>query len=194
MAVLDLEEIAGHRGSAFGAIGQKPKNQKSFDADLFARLESLRIESKAYVWMEAESKRIGRCTLPDFLVEAKENGVHVEVDASIPKRVERIIADYTTHSPSPQTFFDEVEDAVNRIKKKLSQSIRQQVFDALESRDYTSLVELLLVHYYDPQYSHSQQQYQGRFYRVDGEDLEQAAEQCINIQKSLENRTPLQIG
>ncbi len=71
--VLDLEGLAGHRGSAFGSIGiEDVRGQKQFDALLYNRLEELK--DQPYVLMEAESKRIGRVNMPDYLFEQKNNG------------------------------------------------------------------------------------------------------------------------
>ena len=91
--VLDLEEMAGHRGSAFGTLGEiRPRNQKMFDSLLFHTLE--RFKDEPYLFMEAESKRIGRVLMPDFLEEAKTAGIPVIVEASFDVRVSRILETY----------------------------------------------------------------------------------------------------
>ena len=78
--VLDLEGLARHRGSVFGGIGLNPANQRQFDSLLYDELQSLR--GKPYLLMEAESKRVGRATLPDFLMDAKKNGDQRGIDCS----------------------------------------------------------------------------------------------------------------
>ena len=70
--VVDLEGLAGHRGSIFGHIGLQANNQKTFDSELFERLKQL--ESSPYLLFEAESKRIGKIAVPDFLMKKKESG------------------------------------------------------------------------------------------------------------------------
>ena len=46
-------------------------NQKTFDSELFERLKQL--ESSPYLLFEAESKRIGKIAVPDFM-KKKESG------------------------------------------------------------------------------------------------------------------------
>ena len=74
LPVLDLEGCANHRGSVFGDFGlQQPHGQKMFESLLFKRLNELK--DSHYLIIEAESKRIGRAILPDFLVEAKKQAL-----------------------------------------------------------------------------------------------------------------------
>ncbi|HBI02802.1 MAG TPA: tRNA 2-selenouridine synthase, partial [Paenibacillaceae bacterium] len=47
-----------------------------------------------YMFVEAESRRIGRILLPDFIMEAKDKGFHLLITASLDMRVERIYEDY----------------------------------------------------------------------------------------------------
>lgn len=56
--VLDLEGMAGHRGSIFGEIGLHANNQKTFDSLLMEEL--IKLGDAPYVLFEAESKRLGR--------------------------------------------------------------------------------------------------------------------------------------
>ncbi len=67
--VLDLEGLAGHRGSVFGHIGTNPNNQKKFDSLLLQ--EFSRLKSSPFILFEAESKRIGKVTVPDTLLKKK---------------------------------------------------------------------------------------------------------------------------
>src|SRR5690606_29397769 len=70
--VIDLEGLAGHRGSIFGHIGMPAHNQKTFDALLMDELT--RYAAAPYVLIEAESSRIGKTVLPGFLIRKKEEG------------------------------------------------------------------------------------------------------------------------
>lgn len=93
--VIDLERMAGHRGSVFGHIGKgKPANQKMFDARLFETLR--KYKDAPFFVMEAESKRIGNAILPSFLMQAKEQAVHIQLTAPLEVRVQRIYDEYVT--------------------------------------------------------------------------------------------------
>ena len=61
--VIDLEGMANHRGSAFGAIGQdeQPPSQQ-FQNELFHLLAQLDMDQP--VWVESESLTIGKVYLP----------------------------------------------------------------------------------------------------------------------------------
>lgn len=55
--VIDLEALAGHRGSVFGALGQAQPSQKMFESRLLAALDAL--DPAKPVIVEAESSKVG---------------------------------------------------------------------------------------------------------------------------------------
>ncbi|MEH7387859.1 tRNA 2-selenouridine(34) synthase MnmH [Bacillus sp. JJ1521] len=149
--VLDLEGMANHRGSVFGMIGKKPHNQKKFDLMFVER--ALQLKKSPYILLEAESKRVGRATLPDFLLNIKEHGYHIFVNLSMEERVLNILEDYR-----PWEFPNECMSAFQRIKKRIHTPIATQIEKDLEAADYHSAVKLLLEYYYDPRYHHTAEQ------------------------------------
>src|SRR3989344_4195922 len=58
---LDLEALADHRGSLFGATPTPQPSQKAFESRLYAAIETLDVSRPVVV--EAESSRIGQITL-----------------------------------------------------------------------------------------------------------------------------------
>src|SRR5699024_8329285 len=90
--MIDLEKMAGHRGSIFGQIGLEPSKQKKFDSLLVHKMEQYK--EKPFVFVEGESKRIGRVVLPDFLFQKKENGFHIFIDLPMEVRVQNILEEY----------------------------------------------------------------------------------------------------
>ena len=65
--VLDLEQLAAHRGSVLGSLpGQGQPTQKAFDNRLWQALR--RLDASRPVYVESESKKIGRLQLPDALI------------------------------------------------------------------------------------------------------------------------------
>ncbi|WP_099353821.1 tRNA 2-selenouridine(34) synthase MnmH [Fredinandcohnia onubensis] len=149
--VLDLEGMANHRGSVFGMIGKKPHNQKVFDLLLVERV--LQIKDSPYVLLEAESKRVGRATVPEFVLTLKEEGYHIFVDLPMEERVLNILEDYR-----PWEFPNDCMAAFQRIKKRIHTPIAAQIEKDLESGDYHSAVKLLLEYYYDPRYHYTAEQ------------------------------------
>ena len=62
--VLDLEGLANHKGSAFGAIGQKPQPKTEFFENLLFE-DLIKLDSTKPIWVEDESKAIGSVFIPD---------------------------------------------------------------------------------------------------------------------------------
>ncbi|WP_052488101.1 tRNA 2-selenouridine(34) synthase MnmH [Gordoniibacillus kamchatkensis] len=151
--VLDLEGMAGHRGSIFGQIGLKPNNQKTFEALLLHEL--IRCRNEPYVLIEAESQRIGKAVMPEFLMAAKARGTQLFLDMPKEARVNHIIADY-----EPEKHRDECLQAFERIQKRMHTPIAAQIEQHLLLGRYAEAVGLLLDYYYDPRYAHAGEQYE----------------------------------
>lgn len=186
LPVIDLERMAGHRGSVFGHIGKgKPANQKMFDARLFETLERNR-DARFFV-MEAESKRIGNAILPSFLLEAKQHAIHVQVTAPLDVRVQRIYEDYVVPFSWRPDFAEKVEQAYTSISRRIPTEQAALLRTALAERDYRIAIASLLVHYYDPRYQNKQSEYVERLeHHIDTTDLETAVKQIAGIiEKSL---------
>ncbi len=178
--VLDLEEMAGHRGSVFGHIGiGRQQSQKAFDGSLFQQLRQL--QGKPYTFMEAESKRIGRVVLPDFLLQKKEEGIHVLLTAPVDVRVERTFQEYVAPYQSEPWFQDRVREAIQTIEKRLPKDIAPLMHQLLEQKQYRDLISLLFEHYYDPRYAHKLKQYQKSFIELDATDMVKVAANLIQL-------------
>ena len=166
--VIDLEGMAGHRGSIFGQIGLEPSNQKKFDSLLLA--EVLRYKDKPYVFIEGESRRIGKVCIPDFLNDKKENGLQLFIDLPVKVRVQNILEDYQPWE-SPQPF----KEAFQLIKKHIHTPVAKQIEVDLNSGEFAAATKLLLEYYYDPKYEYSRNQYQEeQKISVDAVDVEDA--------------------
>ncbi|WLR56790.1 tRNA 2-selenouridine(34) synthase MnmH [Mesobacillus subterraneus] len=181
--VVDLEKMANHRGSIFGMIGMgEAHNQKTFDALLFERLNE--IKSTNYFIIEAESKRIGRAAQPEEMLEKKVNGIHYLVKSSIPKRVERIYNEYVQPFLGEAWFEEEVREKVSKLIKRVNHDVSPSLAFALEEKNYKELIEILLVHYYDPRYKHALQEYEGPFKEIDSDDPDVVEIIAIELQKT----------
>ena len=81
---IDLEGLAGHRGSLFGWTGQAQPSQKMFESRLYEALE--RLDPARPVVVEAESSRIGARTLPPALWSAMGRASVIELSAPVEAR------------------------------------------------------------------------------------------------------------
>ncbi|ASS65540.1 MULTISPECIES: tRNA 2-selenouridine(34) synthase MnmH [unclassified Paenibacillus] len=150
--VLDLEGMAGHRGSIFGQIGMRAHNQKTFESLLLERLIALR--HSPYVLMEAESRRIGKCVLPEFLMEAKEAGIPIRVELPIGERIRHILEDYR-----PEEHKQQCMAAFRVIKPRIHTPVAAEIEQSILNDDFGRAAELLLTAYYDPRYEHGSDRY-----------------------------------
>ncbi len=149
--VLDLEKLAGHRGSIFGGVGLQAHNQKTFEALLLERL--IELQDSPYVVLEAESKRIGKVVLPEWLMQKKEAGLAIRIEAPVEARVRQILEDYPTEDKNVYI------KAFNVIRERIHTPIAKEIAACLEAEEYEPAVRLLLEYYYDPRYSHTTEQY-----------------------------------
>lgn len=177
---LDLEQLANHRGSVFGQIGiAQAHNQKTFDSLLLDRL--LELKSSDYLISEAESRRIGKVSLPDFFLDWRKDGVHFILQPSLTFRIEMIMREYVLpfeHSEEDQeSLASKAKHAFELIQKRLSPEKRQHAQAMLQKREYAAFIELLLVNYYDSRYQFHNSDYTGKHIEITYETVEEAASQ-----------------
>lgn len=150
---IDLEGMAGHRGSVFGELGLRASNQKMFDGLLLEQLWAY--AGQPVVAFEAESRRIGKVVLPDLIIGKKEQGLAILIDLPLEERVRQIVDDY-----KPWEQPEACKRAFQFIKARIHTPIAHEIQSCLDKESYETAVELLLTHYYDPKYRHSSQQYE----------------------------------
>ncbi len=173
--ILDLENMAGHRGSIFGQIGLEPSNQKKFDSLLVHEL--VRLRTAPYVFIEGESRRIGKVSMPPFLFDKKETGVQLSIHLPIEERVNNILIDY-----EPQKYPEHFKEAFQIIKRRLHTPIAKKIEDDLAIGDFSSVTKLLLEHYYDPRYEHSIHQHtEGEHVHITANDVDDAFRQILRV-------------
>ena len=138
---IDLEKLANHLGSSFGSIKGAQPSQKAFENILCEIL--CKIDPNDYIFIEAESKKMGKCTIPALLHERILQGYRVEITAPLSQRIERILKDY--NGITPEFFYHAIEMISPYIKK----SVKAEVLLAYEKEDLAEVSKILLVAYYD---------------------------------------------
>lgn len=148
--VVDLEGLANHRGSAFGALGLEPQpGQKKFEALLWSRLDQLR--DADYLLTEGESLHIGRLVVPKRFHLAMQEEVSLWLDASLDYRVQVILEDY----PALDDLSDAFRPPILALKERLGKNAVNEMLELLERKDWERLVRELMIRYYDPLYLHT---------------------------------------
>ncbi len=90
---LDLEACADHKGSVLGGLpGIEQPSQKRFETRLASALEAFDPDETVYV--EAESRKIGRLALPTPLLERMRASSCVEIVAPLDARLDYLLRDY----------------------------------------------------------------------------------------------------
>ena len=162
---VDLEHLARHRGSAFGARLDQQPSQINFENTLSAALLKNRLNTKNnLILLEDESRLIGKNIIPEILFNKMRESSVIWIEADLSERVDNIYKDYISNSDfDPFTFFAGFKKSVKSIEKKLggvrSQEIASLLFES-EAEFATSgrlegnkqWIEKLLVYYYDPLY------------------------------------------
>jgi tRNA 2-selenouridine synthase len=148
--VIDLEGLARHRGSLLGALPEEPQpSQKAFDTALAAVMSKL--DADRPVFIEAESRRIGRITLPTPLLDAFHAGRCVEVIAPLDARVTFLLQDYGHLFDTPQYF----KDQLTRLVGLHSRQTVTHWHELIDAGERAQLFAELVEHHYDPAYARS---------------------------------------
>lgn len=144
--VLDLEGIANHKGSAFGlAPGQRQPSSEAAENEIYGVLAGF--DAARPVWLENESRNIGKVFLPDGIIEAIGSAHRVEIVVPTDDRVAHIVAQYGRY---PRAV---LADTFRHIRKRLGGQATQRAIDAVEAGDLAAAARLALV-YYDKAYAH----------------------------------------
>lgn len=147
LPVIDLEGLAGHRGSVFGHVGLAPQpSQKRFDTLLF---EALRGLSEGRCIVEGESKKIGRIYIPDSFYARMVQGVALLAKGSMKARIQRIIREYGGFLEENSS---EILGAISCLKDQLGNRVVEELSIQYKEKELESLVAYLLKEYYDPLY------------------------------------------
>jgi len=146
---IDLEALANHRGSAFGALGPQPSNEHL--ENLIAH-NLLSLNDKETIWVEDESRVIGSCKLPDDFFEQMARAPREEIKCSFEERVERLVITYGSYEISI------LESAILKIEKRLGRDRMKQALSLLKKNNLRECAALLLG-YYDKAYEKSQKRY-----------------------------------
>ncbi len=148
--VIDLEALASHRGSLLGDLPGKPQpSQKTFDSLLVDTMR--RFDPARPVWLEAESKKIGRLQLPDALTAAMHRSPTLHLDVPIAERVRLWREDYPHFAADPVAMVAQLAPLKPLVGGQ-ELALWQQLAD--EGRT-DELFERVMVAHYDPCYTRS---------------------------------------
>ena len=143
---IDLEGLAGHRGSLFGATDLAQPSQKAFESAI-ARA-ALHLDPDRPVFVEAESSKVGDLQVPPALWSAMRTARRIEIRAPLEVRVNHILSEFPDYTGSSRKR----EEAIRKLAAYHS---RDRIADWLRMSsegNFEDLVSQLIETHYDPRY------------------------------------------
>lgn len=142
--IIDLEGLANHKGSAFGAMGELPQpTVEQFENNLFEHFRHL--DTYRRVWVENESKNIGRVYVPDGFWQQMTEAVLFEIEPSLEQRISFLIEEYGAFPK------EELLASLFNIQKRLGGQHVKRAKTAVEEGQLEIATEIALK-YYDKAY------------------------------------------
>ena len=151
--VLDLEDLAAHRGSVLGNLPGRPQpTQKWFESLLVRHLDDL--DRSKVVYVEGESKKIGQLQVPDALMARMRAAPCLRLEASLDTRVALLLDAY-------RHFLADRDSLGRQLDCLVALHGRERIaaWKALAGRGaWPEFVAALLTEHYDPAYRRSSAQ------------------------------------
>ena len=142
--VIDLEGIAKHKGSAFGGIAQDQQpTTEQFENNLYEELRMFDLNKP--IWLEDESKSIGRVQIPDEIFLRMRQSRVIEIKMPKIQRIKILEKEYTNLDP------EELIQSTLRISKRLGGLKTRESIEAIKHKKFNHAIETVLV-YYDKSY------------------------------------------
>ena len=162
--VIDLEGLANHRGSLFGAMGPQP-SQKAFESRLALALAAL--DPTRPVVVEAESSKIGNCRLPPEIWKAMQRAPRVALRATVAARAAYLTRAYADMVADP-TRLAAVIDSLRPMHAAEVIADWQAMAGA---GAFGPLAESLMARHYDPRYARHRARMEVRLTEVEAGPL-----------------------
>ena len=141
---LDLEALTCNKGSVFGYLGQHAQpNNEQFENDLYEWVRLLDPTHK--VWIEDESRSIGKVALPDPFFKKMKNSPLIFIQVPLETRVKRILNEYANFDP------ELLAEAVGKLRQQLGNAAIEEILMHIDQGNFEPAVYELLK-YYDKNY------------------------------------------
>jgi len=178
--VIDLEGIASHKGSAFGALGQLPQPSSEHFANLLFE-EWKRLNSDLPLWMEDESQNIGTVFMPARFYSNMQDYPSIILLISVEKRLPRLIEEYSAYPA------EMLRESVQKISRRLGGDNTRDAINAIEAGDFAKAIEITLK-YYDKAYMYGIRKKQACnlvYIETDTDDIDTNAAKVLEASKKI---------
>jgi tRNA 2-selenouridine synthase len=144
--VLNLENLANHRGSSYGNLGL-PEQPSTEQFENLIVVQWVNFDPAQPVWIEAESKRIGVCRIPDALFQQMDRSPVIEVTRPRSERLQSLVNLYGLADRQ------DLIDATERIRKRLGGQRTQAAVKLIQENQLPAACDIIL-DYYDKTYTY----------------------------------------
>jgi tRNA 2-selenouridine synthase len=146
--ILDLENLANHKGSLLGKIPDlKQPSQKLFESKLYHQIKQLDLRRNVYI--EAESSKIGNIHIPKTLWAKMIVSPRIEIKADIELRSSFLLKDYKYMCENPEL----IKPIIYGLKNRLSKKLINDWMELITKKLWLDLTKSFLENHYDPSYS-----------------------------------------
>lgn len=142
--IIDLEAMACHKGSAFGNLGQPAQPSNEMFENLLA-MEWYKTDSEKNLWIENESRSIGKNIIPTAIFEFMRKAPVAEIYLEKEIRKKRILQEYGHFSN------EELQNCTIKIQKRLGGLRLKNALQHLEENNLSAWCDIMLG-YYDKAY------------------------------------------
>lgn len=142
--VLDLESLANHRGSSYGSLGLPPQPTTEQFENLIA-MQWAALDARRPVWIEAESRRVGLCRVPDEIFAQMVQAPVIQIERPRSERIAVLLEVYGAADP------EELIAATERISKKLGGQNAKAAIEYIRQGNLAPAIAITL-DYYDKTY------------------------------------------
>jgi tRNA 2-selenouridine synthase len=179
--IVDLEGLAGHRGSLFGGLAEAQPSQKMFESRLLAALSG--IDPTRPVFVEAESSKVGERMVPPALWQAMSGAPRIELVAPAQVRAAYLVRAYRDITQDRAAL----DEAMRRLPTPPGRKRLEEWGGLADAGDFEALALALMELHYDPAYRRSSRK-DGRarlgsveLRRLEDADLQMAADEVARI-------------
>ena len=146
--ILDLENLANHKGSLLGKIpGLKQPSQKLFESKLYHQIKQLDLRKNVYI--EAESSKIGDIHIPKTIWAKMIVSPRIEIQADLELRSSFLLKDYKYMCKNPEL----IKPIIYGLKNRLSKKLINDWLELITKKLWLDLTKSFLENHYDPSYS-----------------------------------------
>lgn len=175
--VIDLEKHACHKGSSFGDIGESGfafVTQKSFETGVW--LDFYHGNGKDIFFIEGESPKIGKVTIPKKLSDDMRKSIKVLANAPMDFRI-----DFTCRSYEPTKYMQDIIVSLENIERYIGKVKVAELKELLNKGHYEEFTRFMLESYYDPMYKNAFPK--SIDYTIEYESIIEGVLKCIDIFK-----------